>query len=74
MRNNILAALLLLALAALVCDLLVRIRPVQAQSPLTVYVERVPHHFKASHDDVVLKGSAVIGFHCADGSCFILSK
>jgi len=66
--------LLGLVLTALVCDVILRSRPVHAQTPLTVYIDSAPHHFKERHDTLVLKGTQVIGFHCADGSCYVLSK
>jgi hypothetical protein len=74
MLKPIPVVLLVLVLAALVCDTILHSRPVQAQSPLTVYIDSAPHHFKERHDTLVLKGTAVIGFHCADGSCYVLSR
>ena len=74
MLKNIPALLLGLVFAALVCDITLHSRPVYAQAPLTVYIDSAPHHFKERHDTLVLKGMEVIGFHCADGSCYVLSK
>jgi hypothetical protein len=74
MRKHIPVMLLVVVLSALVCDLIEHSRPVHAQTPLTVYVDSVPHHFKERHDTLALKGTQVIGFHCADGSCYVLSK
>jgi hypothetical protein len=74
MRKHIPVMLLALVLAALVCDLILHSRPVHASTPLTVYVDSVPHHFKGRHDTLTLMGTEVIGFHCADGSCYVLSK
>jgi hypothetical protein len=74
MRKHIPALLLGLVLTALVCDMILRSRPVHAQAPLTVYIDSAPHHFKERHDTLALKGTEVIGFHCADGSCYVLSK
>ena len=74
MRRHISATLLALVLAALVCDMILHSRTVHAQSPLTVYIDSVPHHFKEKHDTLALPGTEVIGFQCADGRCFVLSK
>ena len=74
MRNIISVLLLGLVLAALLCDIAMRSRSVYAQAPLTVYIDSAPHHFKERHDTLTLKGTQVVGFQCADGSCFVLSK
>ena len=74
MRKHIPIMLLLILLAALVGDMILHSRSVYAQTPLTVYIDSAPHHFKERHDTLVLKGTEVIGFHCADGSCYVLSK
>ena len=74
MRNHIPALILGLVLTALVCDMTLRSRPVHAQTPLTVYIDSAPHHFKEHHDTLALRGTEVIGFQCADGSCYVLSK
>jgi hypothetical protein len=74
MRKHIPALLLGLVLTALAFDMILHSRPVHAQGPLTVYIDCAPHHFKERHDTLVLKGMEVIGFHCADGSCYVLSK
>ena len=74
MRKHIPVMLLAAVLSALVCDMILHSRPVQAQTPLTVYIDSAPHHFKERHDTLALKGTQVIGFHCADGSCYVLSK
>ena len=74
MLKHIPMLLLGLALTALVCDVILHSRPVHAQTPLTVYIDSAPHHFKERHDTLVLKGTEVIGFQCANGSCFVLSK
>ena len=74
MQRTIPVVLLVIILAALVCDMILHSRPVHAQGPLTVYIDCAPHHFKERHDTLVLKGMEVIGFHCADGSCYVLSK
>ncbi|HXP88796.1 MAG TPA: hypothetical protein VN841_29005 [Bryobacteraceae bacterium] len=66
--------LLVLVLAALVCDLILHSHPVHAATPLTVYIDSAPHHFKERHDALTLTGTEVIGFQCADGSCYVLSK
>ena len=72
MRKHILGTVLVCVLAALVCDMI--LWPVHAQAPLTVYIDSAPHHFKERHDMLALKGTEVIGFQCADGSCYVLSK
>ena len=64
--------LLIAVLAALVGDL--SLRTTHAQTSPTVYLDAIPHHFKERHDKVVIQGTDVIGFHCADGSCYVLSK
>jgi hypothetical protein len=74
MRKHNPALLLGLVLTAIVCDMILRSCPVHAQAPLTVYIDSAPHHFKERHDTLALKGTEVIGFHCADGSCYVLSK
>jgi hypothetical protein len=74
MPKHIPVLLLGLVLAALLCDMILHLRPVHAQGPLTVYIDSAPHHFKERHDTLGLKGTEVIGFHCADGSCYVLSK
>jgi hypothetical protein len=74
MGKHIPVLLLGLVLAALVCDMILHSRPVRAEAPLTVYIDSVPHHFKERHDTMALKGTEVIGFHCTDGSCYVLSK
>jgi hypothetical protein len=74
MRRHIPVVLFGFVLAALVCDCVLRSRPVHAQAPLTVYIDSAPHHFKERHDTLALKGTEVIGFQCADGSCYVLSK
>ena len=74
MPKHIPAILLGLVLAALAGDMILHSRSVHAQSPLTVYIDSAPHHFKERHDTLVLKGTEVTGFHCADGSCYVLSK
>lgn len=74
MRKHIPAVLLGLVLMALACDMFLRSRTVHAQAPLTVYIDSAPHHFKERHDALALKGTEVLGFQCADGSCYVLSK
>ena len=74
MHKHIPVLLLGLVLTALVCDITLHSHAVHAQVPLTVYIESAPHHFKERHDTLALKGTEVIGFQCADGSCFVLSK
>jgi hypothetical protein len=74
MRKHIPVLLLGLVFAMLLCDMILRSLAVHAQAPLTVYIDSAPHHFKERHDMLVLKGTQVIGFHCADGSCYVLSK
>lgn len=74
MAKHLPAILLGLVLAALAGDMILHSRPVHAQSALTVYVDSVPHHLKERHDTLVLKGTEVMGFQCADGSCYVLSK
>ena len=74
MRKHIATLLLSVVLVALACDMMLHSSPVHAQSPLTVYIDSAPHHFKERQDTLVLKGTEVIGFHCADGSCYVLSK
>jgi hypothetical protein len=74
MRQHIPGTLLVLVLVALVCDMILHSHPAHAQAPLTVYIDSAPHHFKERHDTLALKGTEVIGFQCADGSCYVLSK
>ena len=74
MVKHISPLLLVLVLAVLVSDMVLHLRTVHAQAPLTVYIDSAPHHFKERHDTLALKGTEVIGFHCADGSCYVLSK
>ena len=74
MVKHISPLLLVLVLAVLVYDMVLHLRTVHAQAPLTVYIDSAPHHFKERHDTLALKGTEVIGFHCADGSCYVLSK
>ena len=74
MVKHISPLLLVLVLTVLVYDMVLHSRTVHAQAPLTVYIDSAPHHFKERHDTLALKGTEVIGFHCADGSCYVLSK
>jgi hypothetical protein len=74
MLKHLPAVLLGLVLTALTCDMFLHSRPVHAQAPLTVYIDSAPHHFKERHDTLTLKGTEVIGFQCADGGCYVLSK
>jgi hypothetical protein len=74
MRTHGPALLLGIVLAARVSAMILHLRPVHAQTPLTVYIDSAPHHFKERHDTLALKGTEVIGFHCVDGSCYVLSK
>jgi hypothetical protein len=66
--------LLLLALAALVCDSMFRSHPVQAQSSPTVYIDNAAHRFGKQHDELTTKGTQIVAFSCADGHCYVLSK
>ena len=74
MRNHIQAVLLLLVLAALVCDIAIHSRPVHAQGPATVYIDTVPHRRGILHEELTPKGTQIVGFQCADGNCYVLSK
>jgi hypothetical protein len=74
MRKHVPLVFLVIVLAALVGDVILHSRTVHAQTPLTVYIDSAPHHFKERHDTLILKGTEVIGFHCVDGSCYVLSK
>ena len=74
MRKHMPVLLFSLMLVAVACDLILHSRPVHAQAPLTVYIDSAPHHFKERHDMLVLKGTEVVGFQCADGGCYVLSK
>ena len=74
MRIHLSVVLIGLVLTALVFDMVLHSRSVHAQTPLTVYIDSAPHHFKERHDTLDLKGTEVIGFQCADGSCYVLSK
>jgi hypothetical protein len=74
MRKSIPVVLLLLALAAFVCDIMIRSRPVHAQSSPTVYIDNVAHRFGKQHDELTLKGTQIVAFSCADGHCYVLSQ
>jgi hypothetical protein len=74
MRQHLPVVLMGLVLTALACDMFMHARSVHAQAPLTVYIDSVPHHLKERHDTLTLKGTEVVGFQCADGSCYVLSK
>jgi hypothetical protein len=74
MRKCIPTLLLGLVLTAFLCDMILHSRSVHAQAPLTVYIDSAAHHFKERRDTLTLKGTEVIGFQCADGSCYVLSK
>jgi hypothetical protein len=74
MRKSIPVVLLLLALAAFVCDIMIRSRPVHAQSSPTVYIDNVAHRFGKQHDELTIKGTQIVAFSCADGHCYVLSK
>ena len=74
MHKHIPVLILGLVSTALVCNMTLRSHPVHAQVPLTAYIESAPHHFKERHDTLTLKCTEVIGFQCADGSGFVLSK
>lgn len=65
--------LLLLVLTALVADILLHSRPVQAQNSPTVYIE--PVHGLRDGKTITIKGTQVVGFSCSEPlSCYVLSK
>ena len=74
MRKSIPVVLLLLVLAAFVCDIMIRSRPVHAQSSPTVYIDNVADRFGKQHDELTIKGTQIVAFSCADGHCYVLSK
>jgi hypothetical protein len=74
MRKSIPVVLLLLALAALVCDIMIRSHTVHAQGSPTVYIDNVAHRFGKQHDELTIKGTQIVAFSCADGHCYVLSK
>jgi hypothetical protein len=74
MRKHIPALLLGLVLTGACLRHVPTFAPRACQAPLTVYIDSAPHHFKERRDTLALKGTEVIGFHCADGSCYVLSK
>jgi len=71
-------ALLLLILAALVCDTVIHSRPVHAQSATSVHIDGVRYrdlNRDLKHGtDLSIKGTQVIGFSCLGNECFVLSK
>lgn len=72
LRNGI-TLLLLLILVAVTADILVRSRPVHAQSSQTVYIDAV--HGLKNAKDMTIRGTQVIGFSCSEPlTCYVLSK
>lgn len=78
MHKPLPVALLLIVLAALICDTLIHSRSVQAQSSATVYIDGV--NYRDLNRDLKhgtslsIKGAQVVGFSCLSNECFILSK
>jgi hypothetical protein len=73
MRNHISAVLLMLALAVLVCDIVIRSRPVHAQSPPTVYIDGFSSR-SGFAKPLPIKGRDIVAFSCANEDCYVLSK
>jgi len=78
MHKPLPVALLLIVLAALICDTVIHSRSVQAQSSATVYLDGVTYgdlNRDLKHGtNLSIKGTQVIGFSCLGRECFILSK
>lgn len=74
MNKPILVAFLLVVLAALLSDITIHTLPVHAQSSTMVYIDGVAHHIGKQSTQLAIKGSEVVGFSCANGDCYILSK
>jgi hypothetical protein len=74
MRRHISAAFLFLVLAALAGDIMMRSRPVHAQSSPTVYINHVQNNMGKLSEQITIKGTEVLGFSCAEMYCYVLSK
>jgi hypothetical protein len=74
MRNHITLAVLLLVLAALVCDITMRSRPVHAQNPTTVYIDQVVNTASKTTAQITVKGTQIVGLSCGKEYCYVLSK
>jgi hypothetical protein len=73
MRNHISVVLLMLALAVLVCDTVIRSRPVHAQSSPTVYINQFST-LNSMEKPLAVRGRDIVAFSCVDQSCYVLSK
>jgi hypothetical protein len=67
--------LLLLVLAALISDILIRSPSVRAQGAPTVYIDEVKEASLGNKTaELTTKGFQVVGFSCDNLRCFVLSK
>jgi hypothetical protein len=74
MRTKIPTLLLILALAALACDVASRTRLLRAQGSPTVYINGYSTRVDSGGKPLVIKGTQVIAFSCADEACYVLSQ
>jgi hypothetical protein len=73
MRNHISAVLLMLAVAVLVCDIVIRSRPVHAQSSPTVYSDQFST-LNSMGKPLPVRGRDIVAFSFVDQSCYVLSN
>ena len=73
MRNQMSVLLLILVLAAVICDITIHVRPVRAQSSPTVYIDQI-FNAVSVRKPVVIKGNEIVAFSCANEYCYVLSK
>lgn len=72
MNRPLPVVLLMLVLAALVCDILVHSRPVHAQDSSKVYIEVFSRPKPVTQ--LSIQGRQVVGFSCAENLCYVLSR
>jgi hypothetical protein len=74
MRNHISAVLLVLVLAALVGDIMIRTCTVHAQSGAKVYIDTFFNNTNFKTKQVAIQGAEVVAISCGPEYCNILSK
>ncbi len=73
MRTYTSQVLLLMVLVALLSDILIRSRPVHAQTSANMYVDQISAQ-SSIHQRVKAGGPGIVAFSCAGEFCYILSK
>jgi len=71
MRNLSSVVLVIVVVVFVLLDVIVRLRPVHAQSTVKVFIDQ---QSTSTLGTLTLQGKSVLGFSCNTASCYVLSQ